>query len=70
MRYHIGMIGILPKRKGFLRGLEILKRLVSINPKFQFYVMGKTMEEVSWIKNNPEESKTQTKVFCFVVDRC
>ena len=57
VRYHIGMIGILPKRKGFLRGLEILKRLVSINPKFQFYVMGKTMEEVSWIKNNPEEKE-------------
>ncbi len=54
-KYNIGLIGILPRRKGFFRGLELLKILKNENSKFKFYVMGKSYKEIDWIKNNPEE---------------
>ena len=53
--YNVGIVGILPKRKGFLRGLEILKILKERNNKFKLYVMGKSYTEIPWIKNNPNE---------------
>lgn len=54
---NIGLIGILPKRKGFLKGLQLLKKLNETNPEFRLYIMGKSYNEVDWIKNNPEERK-------------
>ncbi len=55
--YNIGLIGILPSRKGYLRGLELLKNLRDKNDKFKLYIMGKSYKEVEWIKNNPEEKE-------------
>ena len=54
-KYNIGLVGVLPKRKGFLRGLQILEQLVKENKNYKLYIMGKSYSEVSWIKNNLEE---------------
>lgn len=56
-QYHIGMVGIAPRRKGYLRGLEILKRLVEKNEQYKLYVMGKNYQDIPWIKNNPVEAE-------------
>jgi len=65
-RFNIGLIGILPKRKGFLRGLELLKTLKSNNNNFKLYIMGKNYNEISWIKNNPEENEYFKKCDNFI----
>ena len=53
--FTISMIGILPSRKGFLRGLEILHRLRQEDSRFRLEIFGKRPEELSWIARNPEE---------------
>lgn len=55
VKYNIGLVGILPRRKGFLRGLQILEQLLNENENYKLYIMGKSFSEVPWIKNNPEE---------------
>lgn len=53
--YNLGIIGILPSRKGYLNALKILKRLVAKSDKYRLFVYGKMPEDLSWIKNNSEE---------------
>lgn len=53
--FNLGIIGILPSRKGYLNALKVLKELVKKNKRYQLYVYGKMPEELPWIKNNPEE---------------
>jgi len=64
--YNIGLIGILPSRKGYLRGLELLKILKNTNNKFKLYIMGKSPSEVEWIKNNPDENKYFKKCDAYI----
>lgn len=54
--HHLGLIGALPKRKGLMKALVLLNRLVKQDSRFRLYIMGKQPREVSWIQNNPEES--------------
>lgn len=56
-KYNVALVGILPKRKGFFRGLQMLKILVEKEPRFKLYIMGKSFHEISWIKNNPSEKE-------------
>lgn len=68
-KFNIGMIGILPKRKGFLRGLKILDRLLKTDNRFKLYVMGKNYNEVDWIKNNPIENKYYEECKKYIKDK-
>ena len=54
-RFNVGLVGILPKRKGYLKGLEILDKLVKKDSRYKLYIMGKNFDKVDWIKNNPAE---------------
>ena len=53
--FNIGIIGILPSRKGYLNTLKILKALVNKNKKYKLYVYGKMPEDLSWVKNDKKE---------------
>ena len=53
--FHIGMIGIIPERKGFHRALEILRVIRNEDNRFCLYIMGQSPRDVSWIINNPAE---------------
>lgn len=55
-RYHIGLIGALPKRKGLMKALRLLNRLVKQDDRFRLHIMGKRPQEVSWVHNNPDEA--------------
>jgi len=54
-KYHIGLIGSLPKRKGLLKALKLLMLLRGKEPRFKLFVMGQQAKDVSWIRNNPSE---------------
>ena len=68
-KFNIGMVGILPKRKGFLRGLNILDKLLKIDRRFKLYVIGKNYDEVDWIKNNPIENKYYQECEKYIEDK-
>lgn len=53
--FNLGIIGILPSRKGYLNALIVLKNLVAKNKKYRLFVYGKMPNELSWIKSNSVE---------------
>lgn len=53
--FTIGMIGILPARKGLMRSLRILRELRQHDSRFRLEIFGKKPEELSWIANNQQE---------------
>ena len=67
-RFHIGLVGILPKRKGVHKALELLLKLKEEDHRFKLYLMGKRPSEVSWINNNPSESDYYKSCASFITD--
>lgn len=65
-KYHLAMIGILPKRKGFNHAINILKELKKKDDRYKLYVAGKRPEEFANSWNIPEEriyyQKTYQKI--------
>ncbi|MDQ9833081.1 glycosyltransferase [Acinetobacter soli] len=64
--YNIGMIGILPIRKGYYNSLTILKKLVDKDTKYKLHIYGKHPSELSWIKNNAVEMEYYDKCDVFI----
>ena len=54
-RFTLGIIGILPSRKGFKTALEILEKLRARDTRFNLKVFGKRPEELSWIAKDTLE---------------
>jgi len=54
-KYTIGLVGSVPKLKGFYRALEILNVLHNKDRRFNLLVVGKKANEFSWVMNNPTE---------------
>lgn len=55
--FTLGIIGILPSRKGFRGALEILNELRKHDDRFNLKVFGKKAEDLSWIVKDPEEMR-------------
>lgn len=53
--FTLGIIGILPSRKGFKRALEILNELKKYNNRFSLKVFGKRADELAWVAKNSDE---------------
>ncbi len=64
--YNIGMIGILPIRKGYYNSLIILNELIKVSSKYKLHIYGKNPDELSWIKNNPVEMEYYDKCSNFI----
>jgi len=56
-KYSIGLVGSVPKLKGFYRALEILKILHDKDSRFHLQVVGKKADEFPWVMNNPVEKE-------------
>lgn len=53
--FNLGVIGILPSRKGYLNALKILKKLVDCDDRYKLFVYGKMPQDLSWVKNDKLE---------------
>ena len=53
--YNLSMIGILPKRKGYERAIDILNILKKKDQRYKLFIAGKRPEEFPNTKNDPEE---------------
>ncbi|GHC36277.1 hypothetical protein GCM10007291_42170 [Gemmobacter nanjingensis] len=54
-RFRLGVIGILPARKGFARSLELLARLRRVDPRYTLDVYGKAPQDLDWLARIPTE---------------
>ena len=54
-KFHLGIVGIVPKMKRLDRALDILKELRKKDTRFQLYIKGKTAKDFPWMKDRPEE---------------
>ncbi len=61
--YHLGLLGILPKRKSPHLGLEILQELRKTDNRFKLFIKGKRPEEVDWLWRKPEEQEYYTRFY-------
>ena len=66
--YHIGIVGITPRRKGFLKALKIIKNLREKDSRFELYVIGTKPQDTPWIMNNPIEKEYYKKCEKFIAE--
>lgn len=59
--FNIGIIGVLPSRKGYLNALRILKKLVEKDQRYRLFVYGKMPQDLSWVKNDSREMEYYTQ---------
>lgn len=52
----IAMVGIVPRLKGFKRGIQLLGELAQEFPKLELWTYGKQPEELKWVWENAAES--------------
>lgn len=53
--FNIGVIGILPSRKGYLNALRIINRLVEKDRRYKLHIYGQSPSDVSWIAKDQNE---------------
>jgi glycosyltransferase involved in cell wall biosynthesis len=53
----LGIIGVLPSRKGYHRALEILKELREKDKRFRLEVFGAKPEDLTWIARDAKEMR-------------
>ena len=67
-KYNLAMIGILPKRKGFDRAVDILYELKQKDERYKLYIAGKKPEEFANTKNIEEEANYYKMVYKKIED--
>jgi len=55
IKYHLGIVGIVPKMKRLDKALDILEALRKKDTRFQLYIKGKAAKDFPWMKDRPEE---------------
>lgn len=65
---NIAISGILPKRKGYMRALQLLKLLIEEDKNFCLYVIGSKPTEVDWIVNQVDESNYYKECDEFIIN--
>ena len=64
--FTLGIIGILPARKGFYRALNILNILRLKDSRYRLEVFGKIPEDLLWVSKNPIEMNYFNKCNDFI----
>ncbi|HLQ72504.1 MAG TPA: glycosyltransferase family 4 protein [Bacillota bacterium] len=62
-RYHLGIVGIVPKLKRIDRAVDILEKLWERDHRFKLFIKGKLPGELSWMKQRKEEMAYYNDVF-------
>lgn len=55
-RFRLGIVGILPARKGYHRAIQLLSILKKFDRRYSLVVYGKRPEELAWVANDPDEA--------------
>lgn len=60
--FNIGMMGVVPKLKRLDKAVDILKIMVRKDPRFKLYVLGKSIDDIPWLKQKKDEVEFYKKV--------
>jgi glycosyltransferase involved in cell wall biosynthesis len=66
--YNLGLVGSLPKLKGLMRALQLLRSLVLQDARYNLTIYGKRPDELPWVSRDPEESAYYTACERYVAD--
>ncbi|WP_406017321.1 hypothetical protein OHA07_08750 [Micrococcus luteus] len=55
-RFTLGLVGVLPARKGLHRALDLLAALRAEDPRFRLVIRGHRPEDVAWMTARPDEA--------------
>lgn len=66
--YTLGMIGILPSKKGFKNALIILNELRKKDDRFSLKVFGKAPSDLHWIARDPQQMAYYNECDKFIAD--
>lgn len=53
--FNLVMVGSVPKRKGYHRALELLKKLREVDDRYTLTIYGRKPQELGWVINDPAE---------------
>ena len=67
-KYNLAMIGILPKRKGFSRAVDLLIKLKERDSRYKLYIAGKRPEEFPGTRNDPAQRAYFNSVYKKIED--
>ncbi|MCF3942706.1 glycosyltransferase family 4 protein [Oceanobacillus alkalisoli] len=62
-RFHLGMIGIIPKLKRIDRAVEIFERLWQEDNRYKLHIKGRLPQDLPWLEERSEEMAYFQKVF-------
>ena len=65
----LGVIGILPSRKGFRAALDVLQKLRARNPRFRLEVFGHRPEDLGWVVKDRAEAEYYRRCEWFIAER-
>lgn len=64
--FNLAMVGSIPIRKGYRRGLELLKMLREVDNRYTLTVFGRRPDELGWVYNDPVERDYFTQCELFI----
>lgn len=62
-KYHLGILGILPKLKRFDLAIDLFEQLWQIDSRYKLFVKGKMPHDLQWLKNRKEEIEFYDEIF-------
>lgn len=54
-KFHLGIIGILPRLKRLDRAIEIFEKLWEVDTRYKLFIKGKMPHELPWMKSRKED---------------
>lgn len=54
-RFRVGLVGMVPARKGLREALDVLAELRALEPRFTLSLRGRRPEEYAWMSDRPAE---------------
>mgnify|MGYP001309518923 CR=1 FL=1 len=62
-KFHLGLLGILPKLKRLDRALDLFEQLWRLDSRYKLYIKGKRPEELGWLQNRKKEVEYYEQLF-------
>ena len=67
-KYHLGMLGVLPRLKDPYFGLQILKDLKKEDQRYKLFIKGKKPQELDWLWKKTDEQQYYNDFFAAVTE--
>ena len=67
-KYHLGLLGVLPKIKDPLLGLQILSELKREDHRYKLFIKGKKPRELDWLWKKEQEQQYYNKFYSAIED--